>query len=87
MSYISPTMVVSPKASVADLRVIYDGGEGSWSAAIMTWDGDAGALGIRWNGEDGSVGNPQSRGIPTWFIVPDELTEVILAKVRTLSAV
>jgi hypothetical protein len=26
---------------------------------------------MRWNGsEDNPLGNPQSRGIPTWFIIP-----------------
>ena len=45
------------------------------------------SLGIRWNGEPSSpLGNPQSRGIPTWFIVPDELRDVVERAVRELSS-
>ena len=76
MAYIPPSMVLSPKGRIAKLNVIYDGGEGSWSMAEMEWD-ESPALGLRWNGEEGSIGNPQSRGLPTWFIVPDELAEAI----------
>ncbi len=31
-------------------------------------------LAIRWNGRaDAEIGNPQSRGLATWFIVPRQL--------------
>jgi hypothetical protein len=34
---------------------------------------------MRWNGtEDYPLGNPQSRGLPTWFIVPDQHWKQIL---------
>ena len=35
---------------------------------------------MRWNGDndDNPIGNPQSRGLPTWFIVPDNYVEAIL---------
>lgn len=88
MSYTPPDMVISPKGRVEELKVIYDGGEESWSLAKMKWDGEN-AVGIRWNGgsEDKKfpgIGNPQSRGVPTWFILPEEVARVTLALVRTL---
>jgi len=34
---------------------------------------------MRWNGtKDNQIGSPQSRGIPTWFIVPAKYQEAIL---------
>ena len=89
MTYIPPSMVLSPRSSVKDLQIIYDGGEQGkdkgWSAALMTWDGEPETLGVRWNGKQGSIGNPQSRGVPTWFIIPDELKEVILDKIKEIA--
>ncbi len=44
-------------------------------------------MGVRWNGDNSNsgIGNPQSRGLATWFIVPKELQEVILEKAKALS--
>ncbi len=85
MSYIPPSLVLSPKASISDLRVLHDGGAGNWALASMKWNGDP-AYGMRWNGsshKEGSiVGNPQSRGIPTWFILPDGIGEVIEERLK-----
>ena len=77
MTYIDPTQVLSPKATWDLNEVIYNGGSGGWSAADGLWD-DVPCLAIRWNGSDNDqgVGSPQSRGYPTWFIVPDELEAV-----------
>ena len=34
---------------------------------------------MRWNGNrENPIGNPQSRGLPTWFIVPDEHARQII---------
>lgn len=85
MAYIHPQMVLSPKAGVSNLQVIYDGGEGQWSAARMNWYSSE-VLALRWNGEDGSVGNPQSRGVPTWFVVPDELSDCIEKRIVELKS-
>ena len=50
------------------------------SLAIGRWDGRP-ALAMRWNGtDDEPLGNPQSRGLPTWFIVPDQYVDPILEK-------
>ncbi len=47
-----------------------------WSMAVGRWKSEEGnwrpVLAQRWNGSDGSKGNPISRGYPTWFVVPDE---------------
>ncbi len=77
MSYVKPQNVDSPKSRWRLRHVLYDGGEGSWSVAEGQWE-DSGlwreVLAIRWNGHaDAEIGNPQSRGLPTWFIIPDEL--------------
>jgi hypothetical protein len=87
MSYIDPKTVLSPKGSVSDVEVVFNTGpsENSWSIAKLKWD-DEPAVGIRWNGgEDSGVGNPQSRGNPTWFIVPSELSKVVLEYAETLA--
>jgi hypothetical protein len=80
MNYIDPSTVLSPKGSIEDLQIIYNGGEHSWSLARMTWDGTP-VIGMRWNGglTEGriGIGNPQSRGYPTWFVVPNEVGEKI----------
>jgi hypothetical protein len=36
------------------------------------WDGRP-VLAMRWNGssKEGGPGHPQSRGLPTWYILPD----------------
>lgn len=82
MSYTDPRTVLSPKGSVKNLRVLHDGGESSWSLAEMEWDGTP-VLGMRWNGGSNngapSIGNPQSRGVPTWFILPEEWGDAIKA--------
>jgi hypothetical protein len=37
--------------------------------ALGKWDG-VDVIGLRWNGDDDRpIGNPQSRGLATWFIV------------------
>lgn len=80
MSYIDPKTVLSPKGSIKDLEIIHDGGEHGWSLARMKWD-DSPVVAMRWNGGSvngiPSIGNPSSRGYPTWFVVPDEVGDVI----------
>jgi hypothetical protein len=83
-----PELVLSPKGRLKELKVVYNGGKSSWSLARMLWDGKK-AVGIRWNGgsEDKcfpGIGNPQSRGVPTWFILPEEVEDVVLELVKTM---
>jgi hypothetical protein len=76
MAYINPSTVLSPKNAIANLNVLHN--NGSWSVAELNWNGKP-ALGVRWNGsnDESGVGTPQSRGLPMWFIVPNELAEAI----------
>jgi hypothetical protein len=89
-SYIPPDKVISPKRSWVLVSVLADFGEEDTALAIGRWDGQP-SLGIRWNGsEDNPIGNPQSRGLPIWFVVPsrfrqaiiDELTKIDDPKVK-----
>jgi hypothetical protein len=45
---------------------------------LLNFDGEE-RIGIRWNGreEQPEIGNPQSRGKPTWFVVPRELENLV----------
>lgn len=80
ISGIRPEDVHSPKAHWNLIAVLDDGsqdGDGC-ALAIGRWDG-AVRLAIRWNGDSNNpIGNPQSRGIPTWFILPPKYNEAIL---------
>jgi hypothetical protein len=89
MTYIDPKTVLSPKNSVSEVEIVFNTGptRDSWSVAKLLWEGEP-AVGIRWNGgeeENGSKGNPQSRGNPTWFIVPSELAGRVLEEAENLS--
>jgi hypothetical protein len=82
MSYMNPEMVRSPRQRLTGgVQVLKDTGADGWSLAEFNWD-QRPSLGIRWNGNADNVGTPQSRGIPTWFILPEELHEIIRGDVR-----
>jgi hypothetical protein len=69
-----PENVVSPQDKLSELEVIYDAGE--WSVAEFNWqheDGTRPRIGIRWNGNEYELGNPQSSGHATWFVLPENL--------------
>ena len=85
MPYTKPEDVTSPKKRWGrDHRVLHDEGKGGWSAAEGLWDNEA-VLALRWNGDDDTPkGNPQSRGYPTWFIVPDELEGAVREAISDL---
>ena len=59
-------------------------GSSGWKYVVLALCILAGAAGLivlamRWNGTDDNViGNPQSRGLPTWFIVPREFRLAVL---------
>lgn len=86
-NYVKPDEVLSPKRRWQLFHVLFDGGDrnhqrvppnSTVSLAIGRWDGRP-ALAMRWNGtNDDRLGNPQSRGLPTWFIVPDQYVQPIL---------
>jgi hypothetical protein len=70
--YIPPNEVHAPKRLWSLIHVIFDGGEGNSSLSIGYAEKKP-VLAMRWNGtKDDPLGNPQSRGLPTWFVVPDQ---------------
>lgn len=82
--YFLPIEVTSPRRQWTLVNVVYDRGEGQCAVAAGLWEGRP-VLAMRWNGKEGNpVGNPQSRGLPTWFIVPDEFRESILNRLKEL---
>ena len=69
-NHILPSDVNSPKKHWMLSKVLYDDGPSGISIAVGYWDGEA-KIAIRWNGnKDHRIGNPQSSGHPTWFILP-----------------
>jgi hypothetical protein len=78
MAYIDPATVDSPRARWRLLRVLWDGGKDDASLALGMWDGEP-VLAMRWNGGTSTASNPQSRGLPTWFILPWQFREQVLS--------
>ena len=77
-TYVKPEEVFSPKRHWKLLGVLESGNESGGSVALGRWE-DKPVLAMRWNGNsENPLGNPQSRGLPTWFIVPSEYTQSIL---------
>lgn len=89
---VNPEEVLSPKSRLSgEIEVLVrgevrgeDGKSAPYSIASFTWD-NAPVTGIRWDGTPGTKdsGNPQSRGIATWFVLPDPVAAVILKHLRT----
>jgi hypothetical protein len=81
MAYIAPDEVISPKAYWRLVDVVLDKGEDDCAYAIGMWDNQR-RVGFRWNGNDESpIGNPQSRGLPTWTMMDRALHHSILRQV------
>lgn len=84
--YTKAEQVRSPKESWTLIQVLVDQGESTdsdvrWSLAIGEWEGER-RLAARWNGSsERPAGNPQSRGIATWFVLPSEFEEPLLSVV------
>jgi hypothetical protein len=72
---VSPFTVKSPKAhwTLIDVLITND----QWSLALGEWDGER-RLACRWNGRGDEPGNPMSRGISTWFMLPNEFMDHLL---------
>lgn len=78
VAHIPPNRVLSPKRNWVLVTVLVDEGEGGVALALGRWDGDP-VLAIRWNGTpDRPIGNPQSRGLPTWFVISVQFRQAIL---------
>lgn len=86
MAYVEPATVWAPKVSIRSVEVLYNTKQKGWSIARVNWDHEN-RIGIRWNGDDDKpgIGNPQSRGNATWFILPVELESAVLDKIEELS--
>jgi hypothetical protein len=87
MDYIRPNQVTSPQDYISNVRVLHDGGENSFSIAMIEWEGND-CFAIRWNvarreWDDPEkqnenrhcVGMPSSHGYPVWFVLPDEIID------------
>jgi hypothetical protein len=88
MPWINPRDVSSPRARWRLIGVLYDIGAGHASFAHGKWDGEE-EIAVRWNGSDlprKSLGNPQSSGYPTWFILPRYMVEPTLRLLETMEA-
>jgi len=69
MAYIPPEHATSPRLSWSIIKVLVAGASEGMAIALGKWE-DNPVIGLRWNGsEESPVGHPQSRGLPTWFIV------------------
>lgn len=78
MAYVPPNEVHSPRASWNLVEVLLDRGEGDCAYAMGEWDGDR-RIGFRWNGTtERPIGNPQSRGLPTYTMLDPELHEAVI---------
>ncbi len=76
--YVKPDDVHAPKRYWQLFHVLFDGGPDESSLAIGRWNGEP-VLAMRWNGNDNKpLGNPQSRGLPTWFVVPKQHVQQVL---------
>jgi len=73
-----PANVVSPREKLRNLRIIHTNPDEAWSVAEFEWfhedDGEwRPRVGVRWDGARGELGNPQSSGHPTWFLLPERI--------------
>ena len=90
MEYILPSEVTSPRRQWSLISVLDDPREaGKCVLALGRWKNEP-VLAMRWNGSaENPIGNPQSRGLPTWFIVPNRyssvLIETLAPKMKTLA--
>ena len=81
--YITPDKVTSPRQKWALMRVLESGDKPDSNGhrvaiALGRWENQP-VLAMRWNGSKGSpIGTPQSRGLPTWFIIPKRLEEAVI---------
>lgn len=73
MPYVRAKEVISPKSRWKLIAVLEDRGPGNIAYPLGEWDGEP-RIGVRWNGDDEQpIGNPQSRGLPTWTMLDRDL--------------
>jgi hypothetical protein len=60
------------------IHVVYN--DNHFSIAYGDWQDEGEVLAMRWNGNDeGDAGYPKTFGNPMWFIVTNELKDILLA--------
>jgi hypothetical protein len=75
---VNPEDANSPRQRWSLIAVLDDGKSDKGALAIGRWDNKP-VLAMRWNGDaENPIGNPQSRGLATWFILPEKYIEAIL---------
>jgi len=90
--YIPPQDVTSPQDRWNLNCVVYDGGPGNIAVALGQWnenENENTVIAIRWNGNSRAheeVGNPQSRGHPTWFILPNDFGVAVIKELMVKRA-
>jgi len=88
--FISASEVTSPRLRWSLIQVLDDPKQPiTCVLALGRWDNRP-VLAMRWNGDsENPIGNPQSRGLPTWFIVPEryygKLIETLTPDMQTLT--
>lgn len=88
--FIPAEQVTSPRRRWTIIAILDDPKkEVTCALALGKWD-DKLVLAMRWNGSaDQPIGTPQSRGIPTWFILPERyygaLINMLTPEMRTLA--
>ncbi len=89
--YYNPKYVNSPKDCISDVQVIYDGKTyPNYSIAKIKWCGKT-KIAIRYNvnqrewnnpnkknGNIICVGEPNSRGYATWFVLPSDIIQSLI---------
>lgn len=86
MRYRNPSEVLSPRDAIRSVEVVFEDPEGVSIAKIQWYDQTV--IGMRWNialreWDDPQkiseakecLGMPVSRGYPTWFILPNDITK------------
>ena len=75
---VSPEDANSPRQRWSLIAILDYGKTDRGALAIGRWDNKP-VLAMRWNGTaENPIGNPQSRGLATWFILPEKYVEAIL---------
>lgn len=90
MTWVRPEDARSPKSHWRLHRVLLDKGAGEAAYALGQWQDMDGQwrprLAVRWNGTDEKpAGNPQSRGMPTWTMLDNEIHEAVLDALSRVS--
>ncbi|MCY3788911.1 MAG: hypothetical protein OXH63_08995 [Gemmatimonadetes bacterium] len=83
MPYIEPNDVISPRTRWKLIAVLDNRGPSEIAYALGEWDGEP-KIAVRWNGDDEHpIGNPQSRGLPTWTMLDQDLYLPIMQNLPT----